>query len=153
MNRRALLVVPAAAVVLLAGCGGQPAAPRTSAAPASSTTPTVTPLVTPTELPGEVVRSVLSGGSVEEPSAPMPRSGQLAVDVACWGADGSTMSWRLVAGDGSALGLSGTADCSGPPTTSWLGVTATERPARVRVDLRAASGAVSGWAIVRRGTP
>lgn len=151
MARRAILAVPAAAVLLLAGCGGQPEGPRSSAAPA--VTATVTPLVTPTLLPGEVVRSVLSGGTVDEPSAPMPRSGQLAVDTACWGADGSTMSWRLVAGDGSALGLSGTADCSGPPTTSWLGVTATERPARVRVELHATSGAVSGYAIVRRGTP
>ncbi|MGT2426440.1 hypothetical protein [Amnibacterium kyonggiense] len=151
MARRALLLVPAAAVLLLAGCAGQPAPARTAAAPA--VTPTITPLVTPTELPGEVVRSELSGGSVAEPSAPMPRTGQLAVDVACWGADGSTVVWRLVAGDGTALGLSGTADCSGPPTTSWLGVTATERPARVRVDLRPSSGAVSGYAIVRRATP
>jgi hypothetical protein len=141
-----LVLVP----LLATGCSAGPAAPITSAAPPA---PTITPLATPTRGPGEVVRSTFGGGPVDEPAGAMPTTGQLAVDVACWGADGSTMAWRLVAGDGRPLGLSGTADCSGPPITSWLGVTAAVRPATVRVRLDPGSGAVSGYAIVRRATP
>ena len=136
--------------VLATGCSVRPAAPSTSAAP---TAPAVTPLATPTRGPGEVVRSTFGGGPIDEPTGAMPATGQLAVDVACWGADGSTMAWNLVAGDGTPLGLSGTADCSGPPTTSWLGVTAKVRPAKVQVRMDPGSGVVSGYAIVRRATP
>lgn len=152
MIRRVLpLAATFAAVVLLAsGCAARPVAPRTAAA---APTATVQPLTTPSPGPDEVVRSTFGGGPVSDPTGPMPRTGQLAVDVACWGADGSEMVWTLEAGDGTPLGLSGTADCSGPPTTSWLGVTAERRPARVRVVLQPGSGAVSGYAIVRVGTP
>jgi hypothetical protein len=61
------------------------------------------------------------------------------------------MRWSLVAGDGTSLGLSDEADCSGPPTTSWLGVTSRQRPTHFRVRLQPSSGVVSGFAIVRRG--
>jgi hypothetical protein len=142
-----------AVAVLASGCSARPAASSTSATPSAPAAPAVTPLSTPTRGPGEVARSTFGGGPIDEPLGAMPASGQLAVDVACWGADGSTMAWSLVAGDGKPLGLSGTADCSGPPTTSWLGVTADTRPAKVRVTLEPASGVVSGYAIVRRGTP
>ena len=84
--------------------------------------------------------------------APLARLSVLAL-MACAGTDGSRMSWSLVAGDGSPLGLSGEADCSGPPSTQWLGITALRRPTTVRVRLLPASGVVSGYAIVRRGTP
>jgi hypothetical protein len=63
------------------------------------------------------------------------------------------MRWILVAGDGTPLGLSGDADCAGPPSTQWLGFTADRPPSTVRVRLLPASGVVSGYAIVRRGTP
>jgi hypothetical protein len=150
--RRALPLTALLAVLglLATGCAARPVAPRTAAA---APTATVSPLVTPTTVPGEVVRSTFGGGPVSDPAGALPATGQLAVDVACWGADGSTMAWTLESGDGAPLGLSGTADCSGPPTTSWLGVTASTRPARVRVALRPGSGAVSGYAIVRVGTP
>lgn len=152
MTARVLLLaaVLALVAVLATGCSARPAAPRSSPAP---TAPAVTPLATPTVGPDEVVRSTFGGGPVDEPSGAMPTTGQLAVDVACWGADGSTMTWSLVAGDGKPLDLSGTADCSGPPTTSWLGVTAARRPAMLRVLLEPGSGVVSGYAIVRHATP
>ncbi|MGN6445764.1 hypothetical protein [Amnibacterium sp.] len=153
MSSRALRLLATLAAVgaLVTGCSSRPAVRSTSQEPAA--TPTITPLVTPTVAADEVVRSVLSGGTVREGTGAMPRSGALAVDVGCWGADGSTMTWRLVSGDGAALGLSGTADCSGPPTTSWLGITSATRPPQVRVVLHPGSGVVSAYAIVRRGTP
>jgi hypothetical protein len=83
----------------------------------------------------------------------LPPTGQVAVEVACSGADGSTMTWRLETGQGASLGLSGQADCTAPPTTSWLGITADPRPGRVRIVLDASADVVAGWAIVRSGTP
>lgn len=152
MVGRALLVtaVLAAAVLSTAGCAARPAA---TASPTISRTPTATPLPTPSAQPGEVTRSTFSGGATRDPSGATPEDGQLAVDVACAGVDGSRMHWSLVAGDGTPLGLSGDADCSGPPSTQWLGITAEQRPATVRVRLLPASGVASGYAVVRRGTP
>jgi hypothetical protein len=115
--------------------------------------------VTPTAVAGELTRSTFGGGSLRAPTGKVPaETGStptdqaIGVDVACSGTDGSTMTWSLVTGDGKPLGLSGTADCSGPATTSWLGVADTP-PASVRVTLLPASGVVSGYAIVRLGTP
>jgi len=145
-----LAAVLAAAALSTAGCAARPAA---TGSPTISRTATVTPLPTPTAQPGEVTRSTFGGGATRDPSGATPRDGQLAVDVACAGTDGSRMHWSLVAGDGTPLGLSGDADCSGPPSTQWLGITAEQRPTKVRVQLVPASGVVSGYAIVRRGTP
>lgn len=115
-----------------------------------SDTPTVTPLATPTRDAAEITRSTFASGTLADPAGRTPASGPLSVEVACAGTDGSTMRWSLVAGDGTSLGLSGEADCTGPPTTSSLGITAEQRPATVRVRLQPTSGAVSGFAIVRR---
>jgi hypothetical protein len=146
-----LAAVLVAVALTVTGCAaGEPAATRSAT---RSPTETVTPLPTPSKTAGEVTRSVFADGSNEDPAGPMPSTGAVAVDVACAGVDGSTMTWSLVGDDGRPLGLSGTADCSGPPTTSWLGVTAERRPAEVRVRLLPASGVVAGWAVVRRGTP
>ena len=147
----ALAAVLAATAVLTSGCSGTTAEATRSVA--ETQTPTFTPFVTPTAVAGEVTRSVLDTGGVREPAGAMPATGEIAVDVACSGADGSMMRWSLVAGDGKPLGLTGEADCSGPPSTSWLGITATKRPSKVSVTLTPASGVVSGYAIVRRGTP
>jgi len=146
----ALTAVLAAAVLSTAGCAARPAA---TGSPRISRTATATPLPTPTAQPGEVTRSTFGGGASRQPDGATPSEGQLAVDVACAGIDGSRMHWSLVAGDGAPLGLSGDADCSGPPSTQWLGITAEHRPAKVRVQLVSSSGVVSGYAIVRRGTP
>jgi hypothetical protein len=145
----AALVVLGGTALAVAGCGAAPAAPRTAA---PTPTPTVAPLPTPSPAADEVTRSTLTGAAAAEPAGAMPAAGPLAVDVACTGVDGSTMAWRLEAGDGTPLGLAGEADCSGPPTTQWLGVTAAQRPARVRVHLQPASGVVGGYAIVRSGS-
>jgi hypothetical protein len=144
----ALAAALAAVVALTTGCeSGGPEATRSAT---RSATETVPPLIVPTAAPGEITRSTLSGGTVHGPTGRTPASGALAVEVACSGVDGSTMRWSLVAGNGTALGLSGEADCSGPATTSSLGLTAAERPATVRVRLQPASGVVGGYAIVRR---
>lgn len=151
IGRRVLAgtAVLAAAALSTAGCASQPAA---TATPTIHRTATVTPLPTPTAQPGEVTRSTFGGGASRQPAGAVPSTGQLAVDVACTGTDGSRMHWNLVAGDGTPLGLSGDADCSGPPSTQWLGITS-RRPAEVRVQLVPASGVASGYAIVRAGTP
>jgi hypothetical protein len=138
------------ATALVAGCAARPAAPTATAAPTPARS--VTPLVTPTVTSDEITRSVFSGGTVDARTGAVPASGSLSVDVACWGADGSTLTWALVDGDGTAIGLSGVADCSGPPSTSGIGITAATRPKAVRVELRPGSGAVSGYAIVRRSS-
>jgi hypothetical protein len=150
IRRASTLTAVVAAAVLMTGCAAHPTA---SASPSAARTPTVTPLPTPGTRPAEVTRSTFGAGVLRQPTGTMPAAGQLAVDVACAGTDGSRMRWTLVAGDGTALGLSGEADCTGPPSTQWLGITADTRPARVRVRLAPASGVVSGYAIVRRGTP
>ena len=147
----ALTAVLAAAALSTAGCAA--ARPEATGSPTISRTPTVSPLSTPGPRTGEVTRSTFGGGASRTPSGRTPTAGQLAVDVACAGTDGSRMRWSLVSGDGAALGLSGDADCSGPPSTQWLGITAEQRPERVRVRLLPASGVVSGWAVVRSGTP
>jgi hypothetical protein len=145
----ALAATLAAVVALTAGCGS--GAPEATRSAPSSPAATVAPLATPSPGASEVTRSTFGGGALKDPTGSTPGSGALAVDVACAGVDGSVMRWSLVAGDGTSLGLSGEADCSGPPTTSWLGITAQQRPATVRVRLLPASGVVSGYAIVRRG--
>lgn len=150
MIRRAPALAATLAVVaaLTTGCAG--ATPRaTSPAPRVETTPPA--LTTPTPDASEVTRSTFTGSGVADPAGRTPDSGALAVEVACTGVDGSTMRWSLVTGDGTSLGLSGEADCSGPPTTSALGITDAQRPATVRVRLLPASGVVSGYAIVRPG--
>lgn len=144
-----LVAVLAASAVLVAGCAAAPEAPRT----ATPTAATIAPLPVPSAQPGEVTRSTFGDGAPGEPAGAVPAAGALAVDVACSGTDGSTMTWSLVDGDDAPLGLSGVADCSGPASTSWLGITAAERPARLRVRLLPASGVVAGYAIVRSGTP
>jgi len=149
--RSSALLLLAAVVLATAGCSAVEA-PATRS-PTRTPTETVPALAVPTAARGEVTRSVLRDGEVEDPAGRMPAGGALALDVACAGVDGSTMAWRLVAGDGAPLGLEGTADCSGPPTTSWLGVTAARRPAEVRVRLLPAAGVAAGYAVVRRGTP
>jgi hypothetical protein len=146
-----------AATLLTAGCAARPDAPRTAAAPATTS---IAPVVTPSAVPGEITRSTFGGGPAQDPIGKVPQQGAgsaptdeaIAVDVACSGTDGSSMTWSLVTGHGKPLGLSGDADCSGPASTSWLGV-AEQRPATVRVALLPASGVVSGYAIVRLGTP
>ena len=152
MIRRALPLAATllAVAALAAGCAARPVAPRTAAAPATTT---IAPVVTPSAVAGEITRSTVSGGSVADPAGRTPASGPIAVDVACSGVDGSTMTWRLVTGAGKPLGLSGSADCTGPAATSWLGITSPTRPASVRVMLLPTSGVVSGYAIVRSGTP
>jgi hypothetical protein len=148
------VVVALAASLLMAGCAAAPETPR-SATPSLTT---VAPVATPTALPGEVTRSTFGGGAAKDPVGRVPQEGAaptdeaMAVEVACSGTDGSTMSWTLESGDGKPLGLSGEADCSGPPSTSWLGF-AGGRPATLRVALLPASGVVSGYAIARIGTP
>ena len=150
MTRRpsALAAALLAVGALTTGCAA--GAPEATRSVTLSDTPTVTPLTTPTHDSAEVTRSTLAGGAVTDPAGSTPASGALAVEVACAGTDGSTMRWSLVAGDGTSLGLSGEADCSGPETTSSLGITAEQRPATVRVRLQPSSGTVSGYAIVRR---
>jgi len=145
----ALAATIAAVVALTTGCAGS--APEATRSVPRSATPTAPPLVTPAPAAGEVTRSTLADGAVDDPAGTTPASGALAVEVACSGIDGSTMRWSLVAGDGTSLGLSGDADCSGPATTSSLGITAEQRPPRVRVRLVPGSGVASGYAIVRRG--
>lgn len=146
----ALPATLAAVVVLVAGCAT--GAPEATRRVPRSATPTVTPLTIPTRDAAEITRSTFAAGTVADPAGRTPGSGALTVEVACAGADGSTMRWSLVegGGDGVALGLSGEADCAGPATTSSLGITAEQRPATVRVRLQPTSGAVSGFAIVRR---
>lgn len=146
----AVLVV---AALLLTGCAAPGTPPESRPTATGSRTPTIPALATPGPRAEEVTRSTVDAGRVQDPAGAMPADGALAVDVACAGGDGSAMRWRLVAGDGAPLGLSGSADCSGPPTTQWLGVTAAERPDRVRVRLQPGPGVVAGWAVVRRGTP
>lgn len=149
------LAVALAATLLTAGCAAAPETPR-SATPSSTT---VAPVATPTALPGEVTRSTFGGGAARAPAGRVPEESggtpadqAIAVEVACSGTDGSTMRWTLESGSGKPLGLSGSADCSGPPSTSWLGFTG-KRPAKLRVALLPASGVVSGYAIARIGTP
>jgi len=159
MIRRALPLTAAllAVAALTAGCSARPAAPRTAAAPASTS---IAPVVTPSAVSGEVTRSTFGGAAVQDPvgkvppasAATTPTDQAIGVEVACSGVDGSTMAWSLVSGAGKPLGLSGTADCSGPASTSWLGI-AEQRPATLRVTLRPASGVVSGYAVLRIGTP
>jgi hypothetical protein len=144
----ALVAVLVAAAALTTGCAGGPPEATAPATRAETTTPP--PLSTPTASAGEVTRSTFTGAGIDDPAGRTPASGALAVEVACTGVDGSTMRWSLVAADGTSLGLAGEADCSGPPTTSALGITAEQRPASVRVRLLPASGVVSGYAIVRR---
>jgi hypothetical protein len=150
VTRRVLALTAVVATLLTTGCAASPAA---SGSPTVSPTAAIALLATPSAQPEEVTRSTFGGGVLSQPGGAVPRGGPLAVDVACAGTDGSEMSWALVAGDGTPLGLSGEADCSGPPTTQWLGITADTRPATVRVRLLPASGVVSGYAIVRGGTP
>ena len=153
MDRRAPW--PAAAVVvavlLLSGCAAPAAAPRTAQPERPTSTPT--PLDTPPAEPGEVARATLADGVLQNGSGALPPTGQVAVEVACSGVDGSVVTWRLESGDGAPLGLSGEADCTAPPTTSWLGITADPRPSRVRIVLAADADVVAGWAVVRTGTP
>lgn len=156
MRRVLPLTATLLAVVALSACASRPEAPRTAAAPASTS---IAPVVTPSAVAGEITRSTFGADGVQQPTGRVPAetgaapAGQaIGVEVACSGTDGSTMTWSLVAGDGKPLGLSGEADCSGPASTSWLGI-ADQRPAKVRVTLLPASGVVSGYAVVRLGTP
>jgi hypothetical protein len=152
VRTRPIPLVAAAAVVLaLAGCAGrEPAAPTSSP---ERTTATPTPLVTPSRAADEIARATFADGAATAGAGALPAEGQVAVDVACSGTDGSALTWRLTTGAGASLGLSGTADCSAPPTTSWLGITAEPRPTRVRIVLEAGRGVVAGWAVVTTGTP
>ncbi|WP_375389846.1 hypothetical protein [uncultured Amnibacterium sp.] len=152
MLRRAAPLAAAALLVLgLAGCGARTAAP-TSASP-QRTTASPTPLITPSAEAGEVARATFGGGATRDGAGRLPATGQVAVEVACSGADAGVLTWRLETEAGVSLGLSGQADCSAPPTTSWLGITADPRPDRVRIVLEPGDGVVAGWAVVRIGTP
>ena len=153
MLRRPPLLAATAllAAFALAGCSAGTAAPPSSSPERTTATPT--PLVTPSRAASEVARATVDGTGASAGTGRLPPTGQVAVEVACSGSDTGSLTWRLETGDGGPLGLTGQADCSAPPTTSWLGITADPRPTRLRIVLEPGDGVVAGWAVVRTGTP
>lgn len=146
----ALLTVLGAVVLITTGCSATPAAAPTTSAPSPS--PTATPLPTPSARAGEILRSTFEQGVIDAPSARLPDVAALYVEVACSGPSASTMRWALQGADGTPFGPSGEQDCTGPPTTSGLGI-AGDTPARIEVPIVPGTGVTAGYAIVRRDSP
>ena len=150
MRVGALLTLLGAGVLITTGCSATRAAEPTASTPSPS--PTATPLPTPSARAGEILRSTFEHGVIDAPSARLPDVATLYVETACSGPDGSTMRWALQGADGSAFGPSGEQDCTGPPTTSGLGI-AGDTPPRIEVSIVPGSGVTAGYAIVRRDSP
>lgn len=150
MRNRGLIVAVVGLALVLTGCAGAPAAAPTTRTP--SPNPTAAPLPTPSARSGELLRATFEQGAVDSPTAALPAVSRLYIEVACSGPDGSTMRWALQGADGSSFGPSGEQDCTGPPTTSGLGI-AGGTPARITVSIVPGSGVTAGYAIVRRDTP
>lgn len=150
MRIRGLIVVLGGLALVVAGCARAPASPPVASTPVPGPTPT--PLSTPSARAGEILRSTFEQGVIEAPSARLPDVATLSVEVACSGPDGSTLRWALRGADGGPFGPSGDQDCTGPPTTSGLGI-AGDTPNRIEVSIVPGSGVTAGYAIVRTESP